>query len=153
MIGFFRQGFHRALAFFQKAPLDRDFDAETAAHLEFAIEENVRNGMQPEEARRQALIRFGGVTQSREKHREARGLPLLDSLIQDLRYTFRTLRRDPGFAAIAVLMLGLGIGANVAVFSVVDGILLRPLPLHNPEQLVWITQAKDTSGLSSLTYA
>lgn len=148
-----RQIVQRALAFFRKQSWDREFEAATASHLDFAIEENIRNGMQPEEARRQALLRFGGVQQSREKHREVRGLPMLDSILQDLRYTFRTLRRDRGFASIAVLMLGLGIGANVAVFSVVDGILLRPLPLHNPEQLVWITQAKDTSGMSSLTYS
>ncbi|MGH9772564.1 MAG: ADOP family duplicated permease [Candidatus Acidiferrales bacterium] len=149
----FRQIAQRALAFFRKESWDRDFDAEAASHLDFAIEENIRSGMAPEEARRQALIRFGGIQQSKEKHRQARGLPFLDSVLQDLRYTFRTLRRDRGFALIAVLMLGLGIGANVAVFSVVDGILLRPLPLHNPERLVWIEQAKDTSGLSSLTYA
>ncbi|HEX7362563.1 MAG TPA: ABC transporter permease [Bryobacteraceae bacterium] len=149
----FRQIVQRALAFFRKKPWDRDFDAEAASHLDFAIEENIRVGLAPEEARRQALVRFGGVQQSREKHREARGLPWLDSVMQDLRYTFRTLRRDRSFALVAVLMLGLGIGANVAVFSVVNGILLRPLPLHNPERLVWIESATGRSGLSSLTYS
>ncbi|MGH9772861.1 MAG: ADOP family duplicated permease, partial [Candidatus Acidiferrales bacterium] len=149
----FRQIAQRALAFFRKESWDRDFDAEAASHLDFAIEENIRSGMAPEEARRQALVRFGGVQQSREKHREARGLPWLDSVMQDLRYTFRTLRRDRGFALIAVLMLGLGIGANVAVFSVVDGILLRPLPFRNPGQLVWIKQGNKTTALSGLTYS
>ena len=96
----------------------------------------MRHGMSAEEARRQALIRFGGVLQAKEQQREARGLPWLDVLLQDLRFTFRTLGRDRGFTVIAVVILGLGIGANITVFSVVNTILLRPLPLRNPQELV-----------------
>jgi hypothetical protein len=97
-----RQGWQRVRSFFAKEPLDRDLDAEMAAHLEFAIEENMQQGMAAEEARRRALIRFGGVVQAKEQHRETRGLPWLDILMQDLRYTFRTLvccfqRRDDVF--------------------------------------------------------
>jgi hypothetical protein len=123
-----REALARLRSFFRKAPLDRDLEAEMAAHLAFAVEENLRRGLTQEEARRQALVRFGGVAQSQEEHRDARGLPALDVLMQDLRYTYRTLRRDRSFAAVAVLILALGIGANIAVFSVVNTILLRPLP-------------------------
>ena len=148
-----RQGWNRMRAFFQKEPLDRELDSEMAAHLDMAIEENVRSGMTPEEARRQALVDFGGVQQAREHQRAARGLPFLDVLWQDVRYTLRTLRRDRGFATVAVLILGLGIGANVAVFSVVNTILVRPLPFADSQQLVWIAPPPQKCGLSCATYS
>jgi predicted permease len=100
--------------------------------------------MSQQEARRQALLRLGGMEQSREEHRDARGLPTLDALLQDLRYTFRTLRRDLGFTTFAILIIGLGIGASSTVFSVLDTLLVRPLPFKDPKTLVWIAnQAKD----------
>ena len=135
------------------AEMNRDLDAEMASHLDMATEENMRRGMSEEEARRQALVRFGGVNQARQKQRDARGLPALDILRQDLRYAFRTLRRDHTFTLVAVLVLGLGIGANVAVFSVVNTILLRPLPFDNPQELVWINDDPGRTGLSSITYS
>jgi predicted permease len=122
-------------------------------HLEFAIEENMQQGMTAEEARRRALVRFGGVEQAKELQREKRGLPWLDILMQDLRFTFRTLRRDRAFSAIAILILGLGIGANVAVFSVVNTVLLRPLPFKEPQQLVRILSKDPLGGESSMTYS
>jgi predicted permease len=147
------QGWNRVLAFFRKAPLDQDLDAEMASHLEFAIEENVQRGMTPEEARRQAMVQFGGVQQAREKQRASRGLPFLDVLGQDFRFTLRTLRRDLGFTIVAMVMLGLGIGANVAAFSVVNTILLRPLPVEYSSRLVWIAPPPQKCGFSCATYS
>jgi len=148
-----RQSIHRVLSFFRKEPLDRELNAEMASHLEFAIEENLRRGMSPEEARRQALVRFGGVDQARQQHRETRGLPTLDIFLQDLRYTLRTLRRDRAFTIVAVLILALGIGANIVVFSVVNTILLRPLPFPNAHELMWIAPPPEKCGMSCATYS
>jgi predicted permease len=143
----------RVRSFFQKPQRDSELDAEMAAHLELATEENVQQGMPADEARRLAMIRFGGVTQAKEQQREARGLPWLDVLMQDVRFTLRTLGRDRGFTVIAVIILGLGIGANITVFSVVNTILLRPLPFPNPQQLVRILTKNLTGGESSMTYS
>ena len=147
-----RSAWNRVLAVFRREPLDTDLDAEIASHLDAAIEDNLRLGMPPEEARRAALIRFGGVARAMEQHREARGLPALDLLRQDLRFTFRALRRDRSFACVVILVLALGVGANVAVFSVVNTILLRPLPFGTPNQLVWFAANGGKGGLSEQTY-
>ncbi|HEV2493374.1 MAG TPA: ABC transporter permease [Terriglobia bacterium] len=147
-----REAFNRVRSSFRKDPHDQELNEEIAAHLEMAVEENIERGMPPEEARRQALVRFGGVAQAREQHRESRGLPWLDVLMQDLRFAFRTLKRDGGFTIVAVLILALGIGANIAVFSVVNTILLRPLPFPDAQRLVRIVEKDPKSGESSKTY-
>ena len=148
-----RESFNRISSFFHKQQRDSDLEAELQSHIDLAVEENISHGMPPEEARRRALVRFGGVQQAREQHREARGLPWLDILLQDLRYTARTLRRDSGFTIIAILILGLGIGANIAVFSVVDTILLRPLPFPEANRLVRIAPKVSKCGASCATYS
>lgn len=109
-MGTLREVLQRVLSFFQKEHRDSELDAEVAAHLELAVEENKQRGLSEEEARRQAMVRFGGVAQAKEQHREARGLPWLDVLLQDLRFTFRTLGRDRGFTAVAVVVVILGSG-------------------------------------------
>lgn len=144
---------NRVLSFFRKPQRDADLEAEIAAHLEMAIEENRQRGLTPVEARRQALIRFGGIEPAKLKHREARGLMKLDILLQDLKYTIRTLSRDRGFTIVAILILALGIGANIAVFSVVNTLLLRPLPFADAQQLVWIAPPPTKCGLSCATYS
>ena len=147
-----RRLLQRLRSVFPNAQMDHDLDAEMGAHLDLAIEENIQRGMAPKEARRRALVRFAGVEQARQQHRESRGLPWLDVLMQDLRFTFRTMRRDRGFTIIAVVILALGIGSNIAVFSVVNTILLRPLPFRDPQNLVRIVEKYSKAGESSKTY-
>jgi predicted permease len=154
MIAALRQSLERIRAFFLNRPQqDTELDAEVQSHLDLALEENLRAGMSPAEARRRALVRFGGVQQARERQRDARGLPWLEILLQDLRYTLRTLRRDRAFVLVAVLILALGIGANIVVFSVVDTILLRPLPFPQAQQLVRIAPKVSKCGASCATYS
>ena len=98
-MGAISEAFQRALSFFHRQERDSDFDAEVQSHIDLAVEENISHGMPPDEARRRALVRFGGVQQAKEQQRGARGLPWLEVLLQDLRYTFRTLRRDSSFAS------------------------------------------------------
>ena len=135
-----RQFLQRIQAFFRSAQLDRELEAEMLAHVQFATEENLERGMSPAEARRRALIQFGGPQQSKEQHREARSLPFLESLLQDIRFGFRMLWRSPGFSLLAIFCLTLGIGANAAVFSWMEGLLFRPYPaVAHQERLLALT--------------
>ena len=118
----------RLAALFRRRGLEADLDAELRSHLEMAVELNLRKGMSAEDARREALRSFGGVEQTKELYRDQRGLPMIETTLQDLRFGFRMLRRSPGFSALAILCLTLGIGANAAVFSWIEGILFRPYP-------------------------
>jgi len=126
----------RLRGLFRKRHLDGDLDAELQAHLELLTEENIRRGLSPEDARYAARREFGGVEQAKELHRDQRGIPFLDALLQDLRFALRAFAKRPGFALVAILTLALGIGATTAVFSVVDRILFRSLPYPHDERLV-----------------
>ncbi|HEX4498086.1 MAG TPA: ABC transporter permease [Thermoanaerobaculia bacterium] len=150
MLTLLRETTARTRAFFRVGDLDRDFDQELESHLEMLAEDNVRGGMTPEQARRAAILRLGGLESTRQKHRDARGLPALESVLQDLRYAFRTLRRDAGFTTFAILILACGIGAASTIFSVTHEVLLRPLPFRDPGRLVWI-QNGTAEGRSSRT--
>jgi predicted permease len=147
-----REFLNRLASFVHKAQSDSELEAELQSHLDLATEEYMAAGMAPEEAQRQARLRFGSREAAKELHREARSLPFLENLAQDLRYSLRAMRREPGFTAFAVLIIALGIGASATVFSILNTLLVRPLPFKSPEHLVWLSNAPNNEeGLSGQT--
>jgi predicted permease len=141
-----RAWFLRTAGLFHSARQERELTAELESHLEMHISDNLRAGMSPEEARRSAVLQLGGVEQTKELYRHRRSLPWLETLIRDLLYGLRMLRKNPGFAVVAVLTLALGIGASTAVFSV----LIESVPFRDPSRLVAILDTKPSQGVDSL---
>src|ERR1700730_9693685 len=133
-----RGGLLRLGELFGRERRERELAAEMERHLPMHIEDNLGAGMSAAEARRQALMKLGGIEQTKEMVRERRGLPMLEVLRQDVRFGSRMLRKNPGFTAVVVLTVALGVGANAAIFSVVHAVLLKPLPYPESDQLVMV---------------
>jgi predicted permease len=142
----------RLRGLFGKARLERELADEIESHLALSVHENLSRGMDPMEARRQALRAFGGVEETKEAYRDARGLPGIETLVQDLRYALRALRKSPGFAAVAMLSIAIGVGANTAIFSLINAVLLRALPVDHPERLVVFSVGSSRGSDYSLSY-
>src|SRR5690349_12631632 len=138
---------------FSRGKMESDLDEELRFHLEREIEKNVRRGMSPENARTEALRLFGGLEKTKDEVREADRAVLLETVLQDIRYGARSLRKNPGYAAAAVLTLALGIGANTAIFSVVHGVLLQSLPYGGGDRLVRLRVDAPGAGIQDGRFA
>ena len=149
-----REFLNRLAALFRRRRLEDDLTAELRSHLEIAIDRNLGRGMSAEEARREALLDLGGIEQTKEIYRDQRGLPMIETALQDLRFGLRMLRRNPGFSVLAILCLTLGIGANAAVFSWIEGILFRPYPAvtHQERLLALAGTARGESGPTGISW-
>jgi putative ABC transport system permease protein len=148
-----RAALARVRGFFTGHRADAELREELQSHLEMETAENIRRGMDPDEARRQALLASGGITQAVEAVHEQRGLPWLDGITADFKYALRALRRAPAFSLVVVVTLALGIGANTAIFSVIRGVLLRPLPHRDGDRLVYLRQSTDGPGGENLNFS
>ena len=151
--GFLRGIRARLAGLFTGQSRDAELREELEAHLEMATAENIRRGMAPNEARRQAMIASGGLTVASEAVRDQRSLPWIESVAADIRYALRTLRHARGYTAIVVVTLGLGIGANTAIFSVVRPVLLKPLPHRDGDRLMYLRQSTDGAGGDNVSFS
>jgi len=137
----------RLRGLFERTRSERELDDEVRFHLEMQIEDNLKAGMNPAEARYAALRRFGTIEPMKERYRERRAFALVETMAQDVRYAVRTLRKSPGFTITSVAVLALAIGANTAMFSVLNAVLLRPLPYRSPEQLAMLWSEVPSQGV------
>jgi predicted permease len=142
----------RLIGFFSKQRNEREFTEELASHIEMHTADNVRSGMTPEEARRQAILRLGGIEQTQQAYRERGSLPFLESLQQDLYFAARQFAKNRAFALTALMVLSLGIAATCAVFAFVDAALIRPLPYRDPNRLVFVTEKNNQFPKANLSY-
>ncbi len=140
------------MGLFVRDASDREFADELESHLQMHIDDNVRAGMSPQEARRVAVMKLGGIEQAKEAYRERSTIPFLESIVQDLRFTLRQLRKNPAFTFTATVMVALGIGASVAIFAFVDAALIKPLPYKNPSQLLYVTESTPQFARASLSF-
>jgi len=149
-----RSAVARLLALFRRRKLDRELDVEILAHLELAERDAIAAGLTLEEARQAARRNFGGIEPMKEDHRDHRSVRWMENLLRDFRYGMGSLARDPGFAAVTIGLLALGIGANSAMFSIVDAVLLKPLPFPEPERMVrvWEAPPAGRNGTTTLTF-
>ncbi|HXS00683.1 MAG TPA: ABC transporter permease [Pyrinomonadaceae bacterium] len=129
-----------------------DFADELESHLQMHIDDNIRAGMSPQDARRDALMKLGGLDQTKEAYRDRATIPFLESLVQDLRFTLRQLRKNPAFTITATTMIALGIGASVAIFAFVDAALIKPLPYQNPSRLLFVTESNRDIPHAAISY-
>ena len=150
MISFLHLVWSRLRSFVGRDRLDRDFDDELATHLELLTDDARRRGLSESDARREARLKLGQPASLREQYRDARGLPLVDALVQDVRFGCRVLFKNPRFTLLASLTLALGIGANTAVFSLVNGVLLAPLPYRDPDRLVSVDGTYPVGGFVAM---
>ncbi len=143
----------RIRSLFRRRAVEDELDEELRDHLERRTEEGVANGLSADEARRAALLDLGGIEQRKEECRDARGVRWLEEFLQDLRYGFRLLRKNPAFSVVVVLALALGLGANIALFSLFNTVLLGALPVQHPEQLVVLSTVNENSdSITSFSY-
>ena len=148
-----RAALARIAGVFTKDSADDDLRDEMQAHLEMETAENIRRGMDPTEARRRALLASGGITVAAESVRDQRGLPWIEGLATDIKYALRALRHTPAFTVVVVVTLALGIGANTAIFSVVRGVLLKPLPHRDGDRLLYLRQSGDGQGQANVSFS